>query len=106
MKLLDRLIENSNGRCDLCNKLLKSREPTLLKIYEKGQGIKQSDENCLVVCRGMATELNGLCPRDIFLKILNNKNTVICKFKSTIVKPIFEEIKQTKIYQFIHFFFF
>lgn len=94
MKLLDRLIHNSNGRCDLCNKLLKSREPTLLKIYGKGQGIKQSDANCLVVCRGMAAELNCLSPRDIALKIVNEQEPLICKFKPIASMPVFAKIKK------------
>lgn len=86
MKLIDRLIERSCNRCEICHKPLKSRIPAILKLYDKGYGIKQSDDNCLIACEGMAHEFSSLGMSEKVLKIINNHEMFLCPYKTTPIK--------------------
>jgi hypothetical protein len=83
MKLIERLIARSCNRCEVCDKPLKSRTPAILKLYDKGYGIKQSDDNCLVACEGMAHEFSRLAMSEKVLKIINNHELFLCPYRTT-----------------------
>lgn len=96
MKLIDRLIDRSCNRCEVCDKPLKSRTPAILKLYDKGYGVKQSDDNCLVVCEGMANEFSSLAMSEKVLKIINNHELFLCPYK-TIPKKSTQQQKTVRV---------
>jgi len=83
MKLIDRLIERSANRCELCDKSLKSRVPAILKLYDSGHGIKQTENNCIVACSGKVSSFSDLKISQKILKIINNQKPISCSYKTT-----------------------
>ena len=84
MKLINKLIERSGNRCELCDKSLKSRTPAILKLYDSGHGIKQTEQNCIVACSGKVSSFTDLKISQKILKIINNQKPISCSYKTTV----------------------
>jgi hypothetical protein len=57
--------------------------PAILKLYDSGHGIKQTENNCIVACSGKVSSFSDLKISQKILKIINNQKPISCSYKTT-----------------------
>jgi hypothetical protein len=78
MSLLERLLSNTENRCDICGRKFSTRVPAIVHLRGSKTKERPGIANCIVACREAADDLSESSSREIFTRLCSRKNAFDC----------------------------